>query len=99
VATIDDGQTSVLFSVTEGESERPDDCDELGELSLPIPPNQGAGYGIAIRYEYDVSGTLKVVATDPKTRERREITIQSPLRMTDNQVHSASRELALAQVE
>jgi molecular chaperone DnaK len=97
--TLDDGQTSVLFKVTEGESEHPDECTILGELDLPIPAGKAAGYKVTVRYEYDRSGILQVTAMDPATAEQRQITIASPLRLTNEQVQSASRELARVKVE
>jgi molecular chaperone DnaK len=98
-STLDDAQRGVVVEVTEGESTVPDECNILGSVTLPIPQGKSAGYRIAIRYEYDRSGILRVVVSDPKTGVRRESTIHSPIRMSQEEVLSASRELALVRVE
>lgn len=99
LGTIENGQTAVRITVTEGESDRPDDCAELGEVDLPIPIGQLAGYRVNIQYEYNTSGVLRVTATDPATAIRREIEIHSPLRKTEEEVQTASSQLALLRVE
>lgn len=57
------GQRSVAVQVLEGESELPEACTQVGRCVVRgLPPRLPARWPVAVRYEYEENGRLKVSA-------------------------------------
>jgi molecular chaperone DnaK len=57
------GQKSVVVTVLEGESERPEICTQVGVATIKdLPPNLPAGWPVRVTYSYATNGRLNVTA-------------------------------------
>jgi molecular chaperone DnaK len=56
-------QRSVLITVLEGESEKPEVCTQIGMCAIrDLPPNLPAGWPVQVSYSYKSNGRLQVSA-------------------------------------
>ena len=86
--TAKDGQASVLISVVEGESRRPDECAQIGKCTVrELPAGLPKGTKIRVHFSYDSSGRLTVSARIPTTRQSASTVID---RKTDGENFSLS---------
>ncbi len=71
------GQRSVVVSVVEGESRRPDECIPLGQCVIRnLPPDMPAGAPIQVEYRYMANGRIAVSARLPGTRQSAHVEIR-----------------------
>ncbi|MCB9841214.1 MAG: Hsp70 family protein [Phycisphaeraceae bacterium] len=71
-----DGQTSVRFSVYQGEREMAADCRRLAEFSLAgLPPMPAGVPQLEVEFLVDASGILRVAATERRSGRRAEVQV------------------------
>ncbi|MFV2067445.1 MAG: Hsp70 family protein [Pirellulales bacterium] len=74
--TARDDQRSVMVSVVEGESRRPDECIPLGECAVrDLPLGLPKGTPIEVEYRYAANGRISVSARVPSTRQSARVEI------------------------
>jgi molecular chaperone DnaK len=84
--------TCVVTTVTEGETEDPDDCEVLGEIVTSLEREGKRDDDFVTFYRYDTSGMLTACVIDVTTGLRHVSEISVPSGMTDQDVR-ASKEL------
>ena len=85
--TTRDFQDKVIIRVYQGEREFCKDNIYLGELILDgILPAPAGVPKINVTFEIDENGILKVVAEDLGTKRKKEITIQAPHRLSEEEI-------------
>ncbi|CAN0880652.1 Heat shock 70 kDa protein BIP2 [Linum grandiflorum] len=76
--TVSDQQTSLTFTVFQGERALAKDCLKLGSFLLAgIPPAPRGVPSVAVTFDIDVDGILSVTAEDRSTQNKQSITIDS----------------------
>src|SRR5574344_133286 len=88
-----DGMTEVVLRVLEGESDNPDNCDELGNAVLTLAGTHCKGDKVRVTYSMDKNGILQMSAVDEKTGEQIQTVIQRQGAMTSNDVNEAVEEI------
>lgn len=93
-ATMRDGQTEVLLQVCQGESPRGSDNLLLGELKVPVPPHPAGQVQIDVRFTYDASGLLEVLAHVPETgHTASELILRNAQAMSPSQIKATLQKL------
>ncbi len=84
-----DNQTAIDFHVVQGERELARDCRTLGRFKLRgIPPMPAGMPRVAVRFQIDADGVLRVSAKEQTTNASAEIEVQPMHGLTDEQVES-----------
>ena len=69
--TRSDNQRSISVRILEGESDRPEECAQIGKAVIgDLPPGLPQGHAVEISFEYGDNGRLKVDAVVPGTSGR-----------------------------
>ena len=97
--TAHDGQTSVKIDVNEGEGEDLDYVRELGSFALTLPTARPAGSPIDVQIGLDLSGIIRVRATDVDSGEQKEITIDYPMNLNAQEVRERTAWLSRQTVQ
>lgn len=75
--TIEDGQTSVVVSVFQGEDSRPQGNLSLGEFRMEGLADVPSGNKVVIEFQIDLNGMLHATATEKSTGLSRSLTIDT----------------------
>jgi len=73
--TLEPRQRSVKFKVYQGEAPRVADNIELGEVQIPVPPQEDGFVHVTVRFTYDINGLLEVDIDVPQTGETRQLVL------------------------
>jgi molecular chaperone HscC len=73
---LDPSQSSIRIDVYQGESRLVRDNILLGAVTAPLASGPGHGYGVDVRFTYDVNGLLEVEVTVVATSETRRLVIE-----------------------
>jgi molecular chaperone HscC len=76
IFTVQDGQTQLKIRVFQGEARMVVDNIALGEIEMPVPPAPAGKIAVDIRFTYDVSGLLEVVARVSSNGDTRRLVIE-----------------------
>lgn len=88
--TAHDGQTSVKIDVNEGEEKDLAYVKELGSFHLLFPAEKPKGSPIDVKVGLDISGIIRVQATDVESNQQQEITIDYATNLTAQEVRERS---------
>jgi molecular chaperone DnaK len=92
-----DQQTQVLLQICQGESRRFDENTLLGELKLEgLRPARRGEVRVAVAFEIDTDGILKVRARDEETGAAQQATINVLGTMTEEEIQKAAQAQAQA---
>lgn len=86
--TSETGQTSVKIDVNEGEEEDLDFINHLGSFILHLPTPRPAGSPIDVQVGLDLSGIIRVLATDVESGQRQDIAINYTVNMSEQEVRN-----------
>ena len=89
--TVVDGQMAVKVDVNEGEGADPNFVNRLGEFVLRLPVPRPAGSPIDIQVALDLSGIIRVAATDTLSGQNQQIEINYEANMSEAQVKERAR--------
>lgn len=93
------GQKLLQINVFQGEAPVVKDNVRLGALEVPIPYNRTGQEGVDVRFTYDTSGVLEVLATVVSTgKEMRLVLEGNPGSMTRQEIDKRLAELARIKV-
>jgi molecular chaperone HscC len=96
---LDDKQSSVTFTIYQGESRNVVDNIALGSMSIPVPPGRASETLVNVRFTYDINGLLEVEAHIPHTGEKRELLIMDDeTRISADEVQRRRESLAKLKV-
>jgi L1 cell adhesion molecule like protein len=99
-STRNDNQTSVRFSVYEGERARASDNNMLGEFKLTCIPGAPRGLPLDACFAIDENGLLTVSATEISTGDKNEITICNKKgRSSSSEIKNMIKEAEMYKVE
>ncbi|WP_294540238.1 molecular chaperone HscC [uncultured Gemmiger sp.] len=92
--TVHDQQTEVRIVVLQGESRMARDNLQLGELSIPVPPNRAGAESVDITFTYDVNSLLEVEILVNSTGQKHRRIIQNGSRvLTDEEAQERLKKL------
>ena len=92
--TVHDQQTEVRIVVLQGESRMARDNLQLGELSIPVPPNRAGAESVDITFTYDVNSLLEVEILVNSTGQKHRRIIQNGSRvLTDEEAQEHLKKL------
>lgn len=92
--TVHDQQTEVRIVVLQGESRMARDNLQLGELSIPVPPNRAGAESVDITFTYDVNSLLEVEVLVNSTGQKHRRIIQNGSRvLTDEEAQERLKKL------
>ncbi len=95
VSPVSLGQKQIDVPVFQGESPFVKDNIRLGSLLVPIPHNKKEFESVEIRYTYDTSGVLEVIATVLSTKKQHRLVIEgNPGILSRDQIDARFKELA-----
>lgn len=89
--TVADGQMAVKVDVNEGEDVDLNFVNRLGEFVLRLPVPRPAGSPIDIQVALDLSGIIRVAATDTLSGQHQRIEINYEVNMSEAQVKERTR--------
>ncbi len=81
-----DNQTGVDIHVLQGERELSRDCRSLGRFKVKIPPAPAGYPKIAVKFQLDANGILKVEAVDTRTLEKTSFDVRPTFGLNDAEV-------------
>lgn len=85
--TLHDNQTTIVVPVYQGESERAEENEFLDEFSVSgIPPAPAGEMSVEVTFRLDRDGVLTVTAENPESGSRNELTIESGVDFTDEEM-------------
>lgn len=88
------GQTKINLNIYQGESPYVRDNVQIGKLEVDIPRNLKEHEAIEVRYTYDTSGVLEVIATTLSTGIKRRLVIEgNPGTMSKAEIEKRLKEL------
>jgi molecular chaperone DnaK len=94
--TTRDDQTAVKVRVLQGENERADENDLLGEFILSgIPPAAKGECEIAVTFDIDANGIVSVSAKDLGTNQAQSIQVNPRGLLSEEEVEKLSSEYAV----
>jgi molecular chaperone DnaK len=98
--TVKVNQSSVTVRVVEGESDKPEDCLQVGTCQVrKLPPRLPKGSPIDVTFAYDNSGRLHVTAMTMASRDWASVTIQRKSGLAqEKMLDDADRETVAAPV-
>jgi molecular chaperone HscC len=73
--TTSPGQVQVLLNIYQGESRSVRDNINLGQVTIPVPPQRAGPVAVECRFTYDINGLIEVDVHVPLTGEKRQLTI------------------------
>ena len=88
--TSENGQTSVKIDINEGEEEDLAYVTKLGSFVLNLPTPRPAGSPIDVQVGLDLSGIIRVLATDVESGQRKDVTIDYTVNMSEQEVRERS---------
>ncbi len=95
-STSADGQTSIRFSVFQGEREMADDCRRLAEFHLRgIPPMPAGIPQVEVTFLVDANGVLNVSALERRSGKRAELQVVPNHGLSKDEVERLERESVL----
>lgn len=81
------GQDRIELKIFQGEAPFTRDNVKIGELSIPIPPNKNEYELVDVRFTYDSSGILEVLAKSISTGKESRVVIEgNPGSMTQSEI-------------
>lgn len=97
--TLQENQTGLLVTVTEGEDADPAQVKTIGEAQMRIDPHPKHS-PINVEFEYDASGIIHVHVTDMVTNKYLgEVRIERKANMNDAQLGMAKREITALRID
>jgi hypothetical protein len=94
-----DATVCVSTTVTEGETEDPEDCEVLGEIVTELEREGKRDDEMRTLYRYNTSGILSACVIDVTTGLRHVAEISVPAGMTDHDVRASKELLASVKVD
>jgi molecular chaperone HscC len=94
--TMEDGQTTIVLGVYQGEHSLVRDNTKLGECSITgLKPRPAGEETVRVRFTYDLNGILEVDTTVESTSKTKTLVIEhGPTRLTRAQLEEARRAMA-----
>lgn len=93
--TISDEQREILLKIFQGESRLVTNNIQIGELTVPVPPNKSGEEKVEVRFSYDMNGILDVDAKVISTNKVHSTTIlNTNTQMSDKEIDKARNNLA-----
>jgi molecular chaperone DnaK len=87
-----DHQTKVVIQVCQGESQRFDENDPLGDLALTdLPDGRRGEVKIEVTFRVDTNGILRVRARDPESGKESQAAVNVRATMSDGEVSEATQ--------
>ncbi|WP_436932837.1 Hsp70 family protein [Halosimplex halobium] len=85
--TLHDNQTEIVVPVYQGESERAEENELLDEFSVSgIPPAPAGEMSVEVTFQLDRDGVLTVTAENPDSGSRNDLTIESGIDFTEEEM-------------
>lgn len=92
--TVHDQQAEVRISVLQGESRMARDNLQLGELTVPVPPNKAGEESVDVTFTYDANSLLEVEVLVNSTGQKHRRIIQNGSRvLSDEEARARLKEL------
>ena len=89
VWTMQPGQERLRLDIYQGEAMRVKDNVKIGTYTVPVPPNPDDCEGVDVRFTYDSSGVLEVIATVLSTSERSKLIVEgTPGTLTPEEIEA-----------